>query len=127
MKVEFPLGNRSVIMSRPSEGQLLAITILRMPKEGDEPAVKHRFLQRIIRFLEVLAGAGQWQEIEDGLLAEEIEPGDLLTLFSDVTQFDWEAHDPRNDAIQHAIEREEAKQGLSPEPERRVPRVVSGG
>jgi hypothetical protein len=119
MKVEFPLGNRSVIMSRPSEGQLLAITILRMPKEGDEPAVKHRFLQRIIRFLEVLAGAGQWQEIEDGLLAEEIEPGDLLTLFSDVTQFDWagQAATPETHHVAETI----------PEPERRAPRVVSGG
>lgn len=119
MKVEFPLGNRSVIMSRPSEGQLLAITILRMPKEGDEPAVKHRFLQRIIRFLEVLAGAGQWQEIEDGLLAEEIEPGDLLTLFSDVTQFDWagQATTPETRHVAETI----------PEPERRAPRVVSGG
>ena len=126
MKVEFPLGNRSVIMSRPSEGQLLAITILRMPKEGDEAKVKHRFLQRIIRFLEVLAGPEQWQEIEDGLLAEEIEPGDLLTLFSDVTQFDWAAH--ATDALAEAIEREEIKQGARvPAPERRAPRVVSGG
>jgi hypothetical protein len=120
MKVEFPLGNRSVIMSRPSEGQLLAITILRMPKEGDEPAVKHRFLQRIIRFLEVLAGAGQWQEIEDGLLAEEIEPGDLLTLFSDVTQFDWAG-------LAKAQARPSRRPEDESEPERRAPRVVSGG
>jgi hypothetical protein len=119
MKVEFPLGKRTVIMSRPSEGQMLAITILRMPKEGDEAKVKHRFLQRIIRFMEVLAGPEQWQEIEDALLAEEIEPGELLNLFTDVTQFDWTAHATEQTAVPEPED--------EPEPVRRAPRVVSGG
>jgi hypothetical protein len=119
MKVEFPLGPRAVVLSRPTEGQLFAITILRMPRDGDDAKTRHRFLERIIRFLEVLAGPEQWSEIEDALLSEQVKPEELLGLFSDVTQFDWAAHD--------AHVRPSPRPEDEPEPERRAPRVVSGG
>lgn len=119
MKVEFPLGPRAVVLSRPTEGQLFAITILRMPRDGDDAKTRHRFLERIIRFLEVLAGPDQWAEIEDALLSEQVRPDELLRLFTDVTHFDWAAH-----AKEQAVQPEPEDK---PEPERRAPRVVSGG
>ena len=119
MKVEFPLGPRAVVLSRPTEGQLFAITILRMPRDGDDAKTRHRFLERIIRFLEVLAGPEQWSEIEDALLSEQVKPEELLRLFTDVTHFDWAAH-AKEQPVQPEPEDE-------PEPERRAPRVVSGG
>lgn len=119
MKVEFPLGPRAVVLSRPTEGQLFAITILRMPRDGDDAKTRHRFLERIIRFLEVLAGPEQWSEIEDALLSEEVKPEELLRLFTDVTHFDWAAHD--------AHVRPSPRPEDESEPERRAPRVVSGG
>lgn len=121
LKVEFPIGSRTVVMSRPSEGQLFAITVIRKPKEGDGPEVKHRFTERIIRFLEALAGPGQWAGIEDGLLAGEIEPLQLFELFTDVTRFDWAAHARQAEAATPEPDTEPAPDA------RPAPRVVSGG
>lgn len=121
LKVEFPIGPRTVIMSRPSDGQLFAITVIRKPKENDGPEVKHRFTERIIRFLEALAGPDQWAGIEDGMLADEIKPVQLFELFTDVTQFDWAAHAKQAQAA--ALEPD-----AEPAPDARpAPRVVSGG
>lgn len=120
LKVEFPLGPRSVIMSRPSDSQLFAITVIRKPRENDGPEVKHRFTERIIRFLEVLAGPEQWARVEDGMLADEIQPVQLFELFTDVTHFDWSAHEKKVQETAVVTDEEAA-------PEKRAPRVVSGG
>lgn len=117
LKVEFPLGPRTVVMTRPSDNQLFAITVIRKPTETSDPAVKFRFTERIIRFLEALAGPEQWLTVEDDMLSNVVTPSHLLTLFSDVTQFDWDAH-----AKSVPTEPDRAPEA----PERPAPRVVSG-
>lgn len=119
LKVEFPLGPRTVIMSRPSDSQLFALAVARKPKAGDAPAVNLRFTERIVRFLEALAGPEQWAGIEDDMMESRVSPSDLLDLFSAVSEFDWAAHekkmaDPEPDSP-------------LPIPGRPAPRVVSGG
>lgn len=122
MKVEFPLGPRTVIMSRPTEGQAFAFAVTRKPREGDGPAVRLRFTQRIVQFLEALAGPEQWAVVEDELMSGDLRPQDLLSLFEDVASFDWagaaEAQKPARLDITDPLPLTE---------KRPAPRVVSGG
>lgn len=122
MKVEFPLGPRTVIMSRPTEGQAFAFAVTRKPREGDGPAVRLRFTQRIVQFLEALAGPEQWAVVEDELMSGDLRPQDLLSLFEDVASFDWagaaEAQEPEHAAAPATVDVTE---------KRPAPRVVSGG
>lgn len=115
MKVEFPVGSRTVTLSRPSENQLFAVTLLRMPADDASPRERHTLITRMLRFLERLAGPEQWREVEGWMLDEEIVPMDLLQLFEDVLKFPWAEHTPAADEPQEKI------------PDRPAPRVVSGG
>lgn len=125
LKVEFPLGPRTVVMSRPSDAQLFALAITRKPKDGDDPGVKLRFTERVVRFLEALAGPQQWAGVEDDMMESRITPSELLDLFSDVTGFDWAGAAGQ----QQSTPEPEDQPVRVPEPvtEKRTPRVVSGG
>lgn len=122
MRVEFPLGSRTVIMSRPTESQAFAFAVTRKPREGDGPAVRLRFTQRIVQFLEALAGPQQWEVVEDELMSGDLRPQDLLSLFEDVASFDWagaaKAQEPEHAAAPATVDVTE---------KRPAPRVVSGG
>ena len=122
MKVEFPLGSRTVIMSRPTEGQAFAFAVTRKPREGDSPQVRLRFTQRIVQFLEALAGPEQWAVVEDELMSGELRPQDLLGLFEDVASFDW-AGAAKAQEPEHA----DAPATVDVAEKRPAPRVVSGG
>lgn len=115
MKVEFPVGSRTVTLRRPSDNQLFAVTLLRMPADDAPPKERHSLITRMLRFLERLSGPEQWREVEGWMLDEEITPQDLLQLFEDVLKFPWNEHT------------EESAVPPEPIPDRPSPRIVSGG
>lgn len=127
MRVEFPLNDsQSVTIGRPTEKQLFALSLLRRP--GTETQDVHRFITHVVGFLESLAGPDEWNRVIGLALSGDLDPMELLQMIEEIVQFDWNGHDPKNDALVAAIEREEIKQGLSPAPPQRpAPRVVSGG
>lgn len=125
LKVEFPLGPRTVVMSRPSDAQLFALAVIRKPKDGDDPGVKLRFTERVVRFLEALAGPQQWAGVEDDMMESRITPSELLDLFSDVTGFDWAGAAGQQQSA--AGPEDQPVHASEPVTEKRTPRVVSGG
>jgi len=125
MRVEFPLGasGETITVTRPTENQLFALTLLRKPTEGSDHKTKHHFIERVIRFLERLTGTEQWSRVEELLFDDVIGAADVLALFGDIMEFEWDKHAPQAQAQADA----EAESGMVAVPTRPAPRVVSGG
>lgn len=120
MRVEFPIGDTGemITVTRPSENQLFALTILRKPTEGSDHKTKHHFIERVIRFLERLTGPDQWSRVEELLFDERIGAADVLALFGDIMEFKWD---------EYATQAVPGPAPEEPATTRPAPRVVSGG
>lgn len=119
LKVAFPVGGSEVIVSRPTEGQMMALVLSRNPTTHEENV---RFVRRIARVLESLMGAEQWDNVfEDQMISGAISASALGDLASDVINFDWTAHE------KSVTEPAAAPAAPQAEPDRPAPRVVSGG
>lgn len=127
MRVEFPVTDTvSVTVTRPTEGQMLALALSRKPEARED---QMRLVKRLARILEALMGQEQWDDVFEGkMIAGEIPAQALGDLAHDILTFDWvKAADP--DPLQDALDREEARQSGVPAvvPTRPAPRIVSGG
>lgn len=117
LKVEFPLGDSTIVVRRPSSNQMFALSVLRRPG-SDDPVATHQYVTHVVSFLEKLTGPEQWFSVVQRMLAEEVGPEELLQLIGDIVAFDWNAHATDTPAV------------AAPEPAaaaRPAPRVVSNG
>lgn len=135
MRVEFPVTDTvSVTMTRPTEGQMLALSLSR--KSGNRED-NFKLVQRIGRILEALMGPEQWDSVfEEGLISGEIPPQAFVQLANDVLQFDWSGAaepllgpEPDQTSYDGTVRVPEDRAEIidKPKPTRPAPRVVSGG
>jgi hypothetical protein len=89
IRAEFPLGDkgRTVIVSEPTEGQVLVLAMASRPG-GSEM----QMISRVVRVLETLTGAEQWEIVEDSMISGEVSAREFLELVSSVLTFDWPSH-----------------------------------
>lgn len=120
--VEFPIGDRLITVREPGESQLLMLMMTRAPKDGDTRGALS-MTTRMFRLLEALTGKQYEDVIEDGLMTEEITVLQVVELIKDVAGFDW-AGARAGDALQDALDREEAKQAEPAPVPKPGPRVV---
>lgn len=119
LRVAFPVGNTEVIVTRPTDGQALALALSREPKNKDE---RVKLIRRLARVLEAVMGPEQWDSVfEAGMIDGTIPPEALASLSADIIGFDWDSltPDPEPGDINALDE---------PEPvmTRPGPRIVSG-
>lgn len=117
LKVEFPLGDGTVVVRRPGPKQMFALSVLRRP--GTDPVATHQYVTHIVSFLEKLTGPEQWASVVGRMMAEEVGPEELVQLIGDIVAFDWNAH--------AATTPEPDPEPEPAVPARPAPRVVSGG
>lgn len=120
LRAEFPLGGSlKIIASEPTPAQQLVLALTRAPKDGDGKAAA-RALRRLFSVMETLVGEDVWYEvIEDALITEQIDEGELVTFCQDVLSFDWAAH--RKQAEPVTVE-----EAPAPAFTRAAPRVIDG-
>lgn len=143
LHVEFPLGQDTIVVSRPKPAALVALQLSRMPGRDDKEAVG-RTVRRIFMFLEGVTDKDQYNKIDDGMLTGVFEVNDVLDLINDIVRFDWDAAENPEpvripDAVHDREELEEARRaaaevlklhtpGVTPPTEPvRGPRVVGRG
>lgn len=122
LKVEFPLGEggRAVVVRRPTDNQLFALTLIRRPTSASTTQDRATFMARILSLVESLIEPDVWGQIETDMLSGKLSPEDLLRLVNDVLQFRWTT-----------VDAPDAEDG-DPDapvriPERPAPRIVRGG
>lgn len=124
LRAEFPLGTTAtVIVSQPTDGQLLVLALSRQPEAHDEKG-SLRLVRRLLSVVEALMGPDTWDRVvEDGLVSGSLSVADLMELIQSIMQFEWKAPE---DALQSALDREEAKQNgtLQTEAPRPAPRLL---
>lgn len=117
MRVEFPVTDTvSVTVTRPTEGQMLALALSRKPEARED---QMRLVRRLARILEALMGQEQWDDVFEGkMIAGEIPAQALSDLAQAVLSFDWAAAstpEPLSEPV------------AADTPALPAPRVVSGG
>jgi hypothetical protein len=122
LRVEFPLGDTTIVVTEPSDQQLFLLVLTRKPQDGDV-ADSMKLVKRLFRVFEKIVGEDQWENvIEEGLLEARFTPNQVMQLISDVIRFPWSEH---SKAVQTAAE--EAAPVPVVEAKRPGPRIVSGG
>lgn len=118
-QVEFPVGKSGqfVKVKEPTDAQRLVLALSRVPAKGDVKGSLD-LTKRVLRVLEVLAGDQWFTVIEEGLLTEQFTVPDVVGVVEQVATFDWAgartAPGVPDDALQQAIDREEARQVPAP-------------
>lgn len=86
LKVEFPLGELTVVVEQPTPEQLFVLALSRQPKTDQEQG---RLVDRVVRVMEKITGDQWYDVIEAGLINEQITVSQLMELVGDVLQFEW--------------------------------------
>lgn len=119
VKVSFPVGGTEVIVTRPTQEQIVVLALSKPPSK-DDPKALLRLVKRVTGVMEAVMGSEQWDSVvEDGLICGTLKVSELFDLVQDVITFDWTLGVPQGGV---PVEQEHT----APEP-KRGPRVVSGG
>lgn len=116
-RAEFPLGTTAtVIVSQPTDGQLLVLALSRQPEAHDEKG-SLRLVRRLLSVVEALMGTDTWdQTVETGLVSGSLSVADLMELIQSIMQFEWKAPDPLPAPEQELVLRTGSESGERPAP-----------
>lgn len=122
LKVEFPVGEFTVVVEQPTPEQLFVLALSRQPKTDQEQG---RLVGRVVKVMERLLGDQWYDVIESGLIDETLTVTQMMELVGDVLQFEWAKHAPEPDPEPIAAEYEAATADAPTK--RPAPRVVGRG
>lgn len=129
IQVEFPIRDtdHTFTVNRPTDGQLLMLSLSRQPTDGDSEALT-QLTQRVFRVVEKLMGPEQWRTLGYRMADEEYSASQVISFVRAIVSFDWSGAEA-GEQLQETLDREwpSEKKPVTEPVDTMAPRVIRRG